>query len=221
MIDTFKHGCKVFANAPSDASISYKFVSLLMACTGGGIIVPIFLNGLPTPLANDAYPIAIIASFCLHYYFPILKEVATMSKILKLCLIVMYECTRANVVTKLTVLAGTNIPATAFSFPVFGPIICGTLAGCGGAFLPLNKGLDPIKGGLMPPMQTAFFGATALHLYLNTSLSDGCVNAKYKAQVFMALFFISVAVIDAFDLSAQKPENDEMIDEDDSKDKKD
>ena len=52
---TFLHGCKVFKALPSESSIAYKFVSLLFACTGGGIIVPIFLNGVPVPLANDAY----------------------------------------------------------------------------------------------------------------------------------------------------------------------
>lgn len=80
---TFLHGCKVFKALPSESSIAYKFVSLLFACTGGGIIVPIFLNGVPVPLANDAYPIAVMASFALHHYFPILREVVAMSKIVK------------------------------------------------------------------------------------------------------------------------------------------
>jgi hypothetical protein len=214
---TFMHGSKVFSMLPSDAPVSYKFISLLMACTGGGILVPIFLNGLPVPLANDAYPIAIITSFCLHYYFPILRDVANMSKIFKVYLIVMYESTRAAVVTKFTMLAAASIPPTTFSFPLFGPIFCGTLAGCGGAFLPLSKGLDPVKDGLMPPMQTALFGSSVLHLFLSTSLSDGCVDAKYKCQVFLALFFISVGIVNAFDLTV-KLEDDEGVE---SKDKKD
>ncbi len=46
-------------------------------------MVPIFLNGVPVPLANDAYPIAILTSFALHYYFPILREVAALSNIFK------------------------------------------------------------------------------------------------------------------------------------------
>ncbi len=80
---TFLVGCKVFKSVPADSSVSYKFVSLLLACTGGGILVPIFLNGVPVPLANDLYPMAIIVSFVLHHYFPVLREVAAMSKIVK------------------------------------------------------------------------------------------------------------------------------------------
>ena len=208
---TFMHGCKAFATLPSDAPVSYKFISFLMACTGGGILVPVFLNGVPVPLANDAYPIAIITSFCLHYYFPILRDVAKMSKIMKVYLIVMYECTRAAVVTKFTILASATIPATTFSYPLFGPIFCGTIAGCGGVFLPLSKGLDPIKDGLAPPMQTALFGSAVLHVFLNTSLSDGCVDSKNKCQVFLAIFFIFVGIVNAFDLTASIEDNEEDV----------
>ena len=102
----------------------------------------------------------------------------------------MYETMRAFVVNKLTLAAAAAIPASEFGFPVFGPIFCGSIGGCGGAFLPLNKGLDPIKNGLAQPMKTAFIGATCLHLFLNTSLSDGVIDAKPKARVCLALFFI-------------------------------
>ena len=117
-------------------------------------------------------------------------------------MVVFYECTRSGVVVKLTYLAGSKIAASTFGFPLFGPIACGTIGGCGGAFLPFSKGLDPIKAGLASPMQTAFVGATYFHLYLNTSLSEGCVDAKAKAHVFMTLFFISVGIVNALGLSA-------------------
>jgi hypothetical protein len=101
-------------------------------------------------------------------------------------------------------------------------------SGCGGGFLPFDKGLSPIKDGLVSPAKTgkflslelteygvipethvmdlfkAFIGATTLHLFLNTSMSDGCINAKSKAQVYLALFFIAVGVVEALGLSAKK-----------------
>ena len=80
---TFLVGCKVFKGIPSDASVAYKFVNMLFACLGGGVLVPIFLNGIPVPLASDAYILAILCSFALHHYFPILREVVGLSKILK------------------------------------------------------------------------------------------------------------------------------------------
>jgi hypothetical protein len=98
---------------------------------------------------------------------------------------------RAMVVVKLTTAAGLAIAPTEFSFPLFGPIFCGTVAGCGGAFLPLSKGLDPIKdNGLAPPMLSAFVAALSFHLFINTSMSDGIKDAKLKAHVAVSTWFI-------------------------------
>jgi hypothetical protein len=104
---------------------------------------------------------------------------------------------RAFVVCKLTLAAGEAIAPSEFSFPIFGPIFCGSIAGCGGAFLPLNKGLDPIKTGLAQSMLSAFVAATALHLYLNTSLSAGVIDAPKKGKVCVAAFFILYHLYDA------------------------
>jgi hypothetical protein len=69
----------------------------------------------------------------------------------------------------------------------------------------MNKGLDPIaKDGLQPPMSSAFVGAALVHLFLNTSLSDGVIAAKEKAHLHLALFFIAVGLINAFDFKAPK-----------------
>lgn len=97
---------------------------------------------------------------------------------------------RAFVVTKLTGAAAGAIAASDFSFPLFGPIFCGTIAGCGGAFLPLNKGLDPIKDtGLAPPMLSAFIAATFFHLF--TTFATDVIYVEKKAKVMVAVFFIT------------------------------
>ena len=44
---TFMHGSKLFATLPSQSAWSYKFVSMVLQCTGGGIFVPIFVNAIP------------------------------------------------------------------------------------------------------------------------------------------------------------------------------
>jgi hypothetical protein len=102
----------------------------------------------------------------------------------------LYETMRAFVVCKLTSAAGAAIAPSEFGFPIFGPIFCGTIAGCGGAFLPLNKGLDPIKDtGLAPPMFSALIGATFYHFFI--SLVTGVIHVEKKAKVIVAFFFIS------------------------------
>lgn len=154
-------------------------------------MVPIFINAIPVSLAQDAYPVAIIVSFLLHYSFPILREVLSLSPVFKAAMIVLYEVMRASVVVKFTYAASHAIPASDFSIAIFGPIFCGTIGGCGGAFLPMNKGLDPIRKSLGQPMVSAFFAATFTHLFLNTSLSDGVVDAKKKVQLIVVCYFIA------------------------------
>eukprot|EP00956_Cyclotella_meneghiniana_P018486 scaffold30819_cov21-Cyclotella_meneghiniana.AAC.1 len=58
---TFLHGSKVFAST-KDKPISYKLV---------------------IPLANDAYPIAILVSFAIHHYFPIVSDVMNLAPAFK------------------------------------------------------------------------------------------------------------------------------------------
>lgn len=201
---TFFHGSKVFQAAPKAASFSFKLVSMILACTGGGILVPLCINAIPVPLANDAYPIAVLTSFAIHYYFPIVWQVIRLVPMVKACIIILYEVLRAKVVLGFTLASGAAIAPSQFSFPIFGPIMCGTISGCGGAFLPMNKGLDPILKGMGFPMITACVGATMVHIFLNTALSEGVINAKEKAHLHLVLFFISVGLVNGLDLKAPK-----------------
>jgi hypothetical protein len=50
-------------------------------------------------------------------------------------MIVLYETMRASVVVKFTATAAGVIAPSEFDIAVFGPIVCGTIGGCGGAFM--------------------------------------------------------------------------------------
>ena len=151
--------------------------------------------------------VGFIPAFLIHEMFPIIREVIGLSPILKGTLITMYECNRAKVVCTLIKAAAAAIPPSEFKdLALFGPIFCGTIAGCGGAFLPMNKGLDPIKElGLQQPMFTALCAATCFHLFMHTSLSQGVEQAAYKAQLVMAFYFILHNLYTTFFVGAAKP----------------
>lgn len=189
---TFLHGCKVFKKLKPEDPVAYKFCNLALACTGGGILVPIFLNTIPVTLSIDAYPIAIFISYLLHTYAPVLRDIVELSDIFKSIVVVFYETIRCYVVTLFVGIAATTIAPSQFAFPVFGPIFCGTIGGCGGAFLPLNKGLTPIADGLAPPMFSALVGATFFHLFTQF-YSDSVIDATKKGKVGVALWFITYA----------------------------
>ncbi|KAL7581326.1 hypothetical protein ACA910_006086 [Epithemia clementina (nom. ined.)] len=201
------HGYKLYPKLPQQCAVSFRFISLMLASTGGGIIVPILINSIPVTLL-DSYPMAgFIPAFLIHEFFPLIREVISLSPILKITLITLYECNRAKVVCTLIKAATAAIPASEFKdLALFGPIFCGTIAGCGGAFLPWNKGLDPIKeSGLQQPMFTALCAATCFHLFINTSLSDGVAKAADKAQLIMAFYFILHNVYTTFLASEASP----------------
>lgn len=58
--------------------------------------MPLFINKIPVPMANDAYPIAILISFAIHYYFPVVWEVVTLSPMVKVRNNIIEECVLAT-----------------------------------------------------------------------------------------------------------------------------
>jgi hypothetical protein len=165
---------------------------MILQCTGGGILVPLILNSIPVPIGQDSYPIMITISFLLHYYFPILRDVTHQSSILYGSMIVLYEIMRSYVVVKFITLANHTIPPSDFSIPIFGPIFCGTIAGCGAAFVPFNKGLDAIKVSVSTPMVSACIASIFYHIIVNTGITTILQpNAPDKAHVLITIYFIA------------------------------
>lgn len=173
----------------------YGIASCVLAATGGGILVPLFINGLPVPLANDCYLIIMASNYMLLKYVPALGSVYQESHTLQFFGILGFETMRASVVTGLTLASSAAIPASYFSFPLLGPIICGTLGGCGGAFMPLSKGLEPLSS-LTNPMKAAAAAAVGLHLYVN--LVDSSDLNDERGGIAVALFFICISMVAFF-----------------------
>jgi len=66
----------------------------------------------------------------------------------KLLLLVCFEIFRANAICNQVSAGMAAVKATYYAIPVAAPLVCGTMQGCGGGFLPASKGLDPVKAGL-------------------------------------------------------------------------
>ena len=125
----------------------------------------------------------------MHNYLPVVREAYRESTIFQVAMITLYEAFRATVVVKLTAAGAAGIPASEFSVPVFGPIFCGTIAGCGYMFLPLSQGLEPLKNGLGPSVFSSLVAATIYHAAMVTLPSVQHVNKKM--HVLIAIFFIA------------------------------
>eukprot|EP00612_Vaucheria_litorea_P001096 CAMPEP_0171460938 /NCGR_PEP_ID=MMETSP0945-20130129/5604_1 /TAXON_ID=109269 /ORGANISM="Vaucheria litorea, Strain CCMP2940" /LENGTH=138 /DNA_ID=CAMNT_0011987221 /DNA_START=404 /DNA_END=820 /DNA_ORIENTATION=- len=88
-----------------------------------------------------------------------------------------------------------EIPSGKFyPIPFWGPIVVGTLLGCGGMFLPFDKGLKSIENGSPWPLQSSFYAAFTYHIlahdpnfkkYTNLSLSEE--SARFGVVVGIVL----------------------------------
>ena len=54
--------------------------------------------------------------------------------------------------------------------------------------------------GMAYPMVTACLGSALVHVFLNTSFSEGVIDAKSKAHLHLVLFFIFVGIANGLDL---------------------
>ena len=79
---------------------------------------------------------------------------------------------------------------------MFGPIVCGTLGGCGGAFFPLSKGLEPLREGVSGPMTTAFLGSAGLHLFVNDPFEvfQWCSDREEVGAICVSLLFVGASL---------------------------
>jgi len=131
---------------------------------GGGIIAPMMINKPPLIFQND-----LIVPFCVLFWYlcntvPLVQQML-MSTPGKLVWGLFNGLFRTHTVCNIVKMAHETLPAGAFyPHPLVGPIIAGTLLGGGSNFMPLNKGLDPLKNGTPWTLQGAFMTATAFSL---------------------------------------------------------
>jgi len=151
----------------SRMSYLHGLVYTALSAFGGGIIVPLLVGHndyYPFPLKDEfAVPILILA-YSSNRWLPFLRKVISIP-LIQLVLILAFECARCFMALNWLKVAVETIPASRFKVPVVGPLICGTIGSCGGAFLPFEKGLKAIEDGVTYWILSGF---TVMWLYLGT-----------------------------------------------------
>ncbi|GMI41778.1 hypothetical protein TrCOL_g9128 [Triparma columacea] len=175
----------------------YSFVNLIISSFGGGIIVPTLLN-LPIVPFNDLNITVLIAVYVFQHTFPKIVEVYRQSVLLHFFSTIMFQAYRATVVTSVILKAISSIPPSFYDSALFGPIFCGTIGGCGGGFMPLSKGLEPLKGGANASVLTAFMAATGFHIWL---IKGG---NEIDGKIGVSLFLIGTALYGLYDLNKHR-----------------
>lgn len=114
-----------------------------------------------------------------------------------------FEIQRCHVLMNCSNMAAATLPpALAVPAPgrvaIIGPLIAGLLGGCGGGFMPLNKGLDPLASGLNWRMASA--AINSLWLLLATQHPDtmAMLGLDVDFARFLAVsFFVVVPIIES------------------------
>lgn len=155
-------------NSVSNPSM-YWLHSLLLVISagfGGGFIAPILMGRPSLPLSNDIIlPITAVAWYTTHY-IPGATRLLT-SKYVKTIWVIFLALFRTHAVCNIVTVATSTLSATPYyPIPLFGPIVVGLLLGCGGQFLPFDKGLTVVQNGTPWVVQGACITATFYHLMI-------------------------------------------------------
>jgi len=128
--------------------------ALMVLANFGGSTMAAIMCGAPVAfVCNEALVSVCLCVWTVVYMLPkLFSDFFGETFIGRLLVSVTYEIQRCHVLMNCSNLAvGTLKGALAVPapdrVPIIGPLIAGTLGGCGGGFMPLNKGLDPLKGG--------------------------------------------------------------------------
>lgn len=132
------------ANAASLSFDAYSLTNLVTTAFGGGVLAPLVLGARPAPLMVDAIVVSCLAALFLFTStgFPLVYSLAPF-KVFGLAIEAMF---RVNLIASIVHAASAALPSR------LGPIVCGSLAGIGGMFLPFTKGIDALKPPLKPPI---------------------------------------------------------------------
>uniref|UniRef100_A0A7S3K3Y2 Potassium channel domain-containing protein n=1 Tax=Aureoumbra lagunensis TaxID=44058 RepID=A0A7S3K3Y2_9STRA len=168
-----------------------SLVSLVLGGYGGGILVPLLLGKTPAPLVVDDILIVAFFSFILFST----TNFGTVYNFLPIkCVGLCFEAAfRVNLIATLTTVALSIIPSS------IGPIILGTLAGVGGLFLPMSKGLDALK----PPLKGSINRALLTALVVAITTQPQRYGLQFLEPLTLPLITAILILITAFyDLGA-------------------
>lgn len=164
-----------------------------IAAFGGGFLAPLIVCHNPFPFMEESYFWMVIVAWYIVHNAPVLNslfEVLWNSGPGWCLFAVCFAVFKTDQIVGGIELAENAIRAEElvphsryFQTPLAAPFICGFLSGCGGAFLPFQKGLRPIAEGKSWPVRCSFF-ATVAYLASTRFLGMNKLDMKMYCTIF-------------------------------------
>jgi len=173
-----------------------QLVQTAIAAFGGGFLAPLVVAHNPVPLQEETFLWMVVLAWYITHNVPILSNVLTSvmqsspGKVLFTVLFGVFKTNQIVGAVELSVKAINHealIPQSRyFGVPIAAPILCGFLGGCGGAFLPLSKGLAPIEEGKNWSVRASF---VAPCLYYGVTRAFGADPISAKMSICLMRIF--------------------------------
>ncbi|GBG24744.1 Hypothetical Protein FCC1311_009622 [Hondaea fermentalgiana] len=171
-----------------------RFVqSIVMACMagyGGSLINPALLGVPAPPIANPKLVSAMVLAWILYHnmFFGAAWRRLVSTWVVEMLVDVGYEIFRCWVLFSWYAKAQLALAPTGADW--LGPVICGTIGGSGGAFLPMSKGLRPLDDGAPWTMESAFYVVLIYHNFRDaTPLFKANLHATLCLVLVLARLF--------------------------------
>ena len=197
--------CACSAGAVLKASPKINFFhgcALMVLSSFGGSTLAAIMVGAPVVfVANEALVTVCLAVWTAAYVLPTVLLGILGSPIGRLVAGTGYEIMRCHVLMNCSKMASTTLTGVVAGgrVPVIGPLIAGTLGGCGGGFMPLNKGLDPLANGTNWRIASGAINAVWILMSTQYPSTKEAIGLSVDMAKFVAVsFFVLVPLFQTF-----------------------
>ena len=145
--------CRAILKAKPDTHFAHGLALSVLTSYGGSTLCAIMCGNPVVFVVNESLVTLVSIAWCVSHNSLTRKPVDALlsSTPGAYYLSVAYEVMRCHVLLGCSKMAATTLAAYRTPFypvPVVGPLIGAMLGGCGGGFMPLDKGLTPVEKGI-------------------------------------------------------------------------
>lgn len=171
-------------------------VSCGAAAFGGGFLAPLMVGRSPVVFLEETLFWSLIVAWYVTYHCPLVSDMwakLSETKVVNLLMLFVFGVFRTHqqvacieIGAQAAAMEDVGPKPRFFSEPYAALLVCGFLGGCGGMFLPLNKGWEPITSGRKFPMTMAFYG-TIFYVIATRPLGYDKLSVKMAMAVVRAI----------------------------------